>query len=202
VNERQFLWGLSNGVTALAVAGAFWIGLGIGMVAPRVHWLVSALSMVVQVGGCASLLWAAVRLRRKSDFRRSQLRQSNGRNGMEARHIVAGFAWTVVVQTVLIGSAVFLCVRAHAEQMIWPSIGLVVSLHLIPLGKIFHVRAYYGTAVIGSLVSLATFAMGRDLYAVVYLGGGMAAAMWVSAVYLLSNASRITGRALREPWTV
>jgi hypothetical protein len=202
VNDRQFLWGLSNGVMALAVAGAFWVGLGIAMVATRVHWSVCALSTLLQAGGCVALLWAAVRLKRKSGFRASELRRSGGPNDRETRHIVTGLAWTVAAQSVLIGVVVFACVRAHAEQIIWPSIGLVVSLHLIPLAKIFHVRAYYGTAIAGSLASLATFARGSDPYAVAYLGGGMAAAMWVSAVYLLSNAGRITQRSVAEPWAV
>jgi hypothetical protein len=120
----------------------------------------------------------------------------------ETRHIRAGFVWTTVGQTVLIGSAVFWCVCAHLEQMIWPSIGLVVSLHLVPLAKIFHVRAYYFTAGAGSIISLVAFSGLTDPYGLIYLGGGMAAVMWVSAAYLLSNADRIAGRALREPWTV
>jgi membrane protein implicated in regulation of membrane protease activity len=80
VNEGQFFWGLSNGVIVCAIAGAFWLGLGIGTVATEVGWLVCALSTVLQVGVCAALLWAAVRLRRKSGFRASELRQRDGRS--------------------------------------------------------------------------------------------------------------------------
>jgi hypothetical protein len=50
VTDRQFLWGLSNGVTVFAIAGAFWLGLGIGTVATNVGWLVCALSTAVQAG--------------------------------------------------------------------------------------------------------------------------------------------------------
>ena len=31
----MFLWGLANGTTILALAGAFWIGLGVGMLEPK-----------------------------------------------------------------------------------------------------------------------------------------------------------------------
>jgi hypothetical protein len=30
MTERQFSWGLSNGVIALSIAGTFWLGYGIG----------------------------------------------------------------------------------------------------------------------------------------------------------------------------
>jgi hypothetical protein len=78
VNERQFLWGLSNGVTVFAIAGAFWLGLGIGIDAIKIGGLACALFTVLQVGICAALLWAAVRLRRRSGFRGSELRQGVG----------------------------------------------------------------------------------------------------------------------------
>ena len=86
--------------------------------------------------------------------------------------------------------------------MIWPSIGLLVSLHFVPLGKIFHVRVYYGTGGAGSLLSLATFASGMGPNAVPFLAAGMAVVMWGTAIWLLCNTGRIADRALREPWSV
>ena len=202
MNERQFLWGLSNGVTVFAIAGAFWLGLGIGIAATKVGWLVCALSTALQVGICAALLWAAVRLRRKSGFRGSELRQGGGRRSPETQHILARLRWTMAGQTALIGFAVWVCVRADSEQLIWPAIALVVSLHLIPLAKIFHVRAYYATAAAGSIVSIITITGLTGPYAVAFLAAGMATVMWVSAVYLLWNADTIAARALGERWAV
>ena len=204
MNEGQFFWGLSNGVIVFAIAGAFWLGLGIGTVATEVGWLVCALSTVLQVGVCAALLWAAVRLRRKSGFRASELRQSDGHRKPETRRIVTGIRWTMAGQTALIGLAVWACVRAEAEQLIWPAIALVVSLHLVPLARIFHVRAYYATAAAGSITSLLVLVLARGTgsYAVVSLAGGMAIVMWVSAVYLLRKADRIAARAVGERWGV
>jgi hypothetical protein len=202
MNDRQFLWGLSGGVSAFAIAGAFWFGLGISAVPTTAGWPVFALLTAFQAGGCAALLWTAVRLRRKSRFRASELRQVDERQRAETRHMMTGFRWTVAGQMILIGFAVLGCVLAHAEPLIWPSIGLVVSLHLIPLARIFHVRAYYLTAGAGSIISLVAFTGLTDPYRLACLCGGMAVVMWVSAVYLLSNADRIADRAMREPWAV
>jgi hypothetical protein len=202
MKERQFLGGLSGGVSVFAIAGAFWFGLGISAVPTNAAWQIFALLTAFQVGGCAALLWAAVRLRRKSRFTASDPGQVDERQKAETRHIMTGFRWTVAGQAVLIGSAVLWCVLAHAEPQIWPSIGLVVSLHLIPLARIFHVRAYYLTAGAGSIVSLIAFTGLTDPYRLACLCAGMAVVMWVSAVYLLSNADRITNRAMREPWAV
>jgi hypothetical protein len=202
MNNRQFLSGLSGGVSALAIAGAFWLGLGMSAVPTSAGWPVYAVLTAFQVGACGVLFWAAARLRRKSRVRASGLPQFDERLKAETRHIRIIFCWTVVGQMVLIGSAVLWSVLAHAEPRIWPSIGLAVSLHLIPLAWIFHVRAYYVTAGAGSIISIVAFTGLTDPYGLLCLCGGMAAVMWVSAAYLLLNADRIADRALREPWRV
>jgi hypothetical protein len=201
MTDRQILWGLSNGVTVFALSGAFWVGLGIGMAA-QVHWSVVTLGTVVQFAGCASLIWAAMRLRRKSGFRRADLRALAGRDQAETRHIKAALLWTMLAQTLLIGAAVWACVQAHAESRIWPSIALAVSLHLVPLARIFHVRAYYGTAVIGTIVAVAGLVAPSGTYSVPALGAAMATVMWLSAVYLLAQAECLAKRAKHEKWAI
>jgi len=202
MNDRQFLWGLSNGVMVFAVAGAFWLGLGIGMAGPHVGWQVSASSTVIQIGVLAALLRTAVKLKRRSRFLVSELRQRDGGRTPETKRILIGLGRTVAGQTVLIALAVWICVRADAQQLIWPAMALIVSLHLVPLARIFHVRAYYATAAAGSLVSLAAPGIGTGTYAVVCLAVAMAAVMWASAVYLLVNADTIASRAVGERWEV
>lgn len=202
MSKRQFLWGLSNGATVFAIAGAFWLGMGIALAAAKVGWVVCALFTALQVGVCAALLWAAARLRRKSGFRGSDLRQERRRRSPETLHILAGLRWTMAGQTALIGLAVWGCVRAGSEHRIWPAIALIVSLHLIPLAKIFHVRAYYATAAAGSMVSIITIAGLTGPDGVASLAAGMTIVMWVSAIYLLWNADTIATRALGERWAV
>ena len=121
---------------------------------------------------------------------------------METRHIMAVFRWTIVLQAVLVSAVVWLCVRAGRESLIWPSIGLVVSLHLLPLAKVFHTRTYYITAAAGIAVSLVALALGPGTVAIVLLCAGMSGVMWLSAWYILANAPRIAARAIREPWAV
>ena len=196
MDRRLFLWGLSNGATVLALAGAFWIGLGVGMVANLVHWAISAVGTILQVGGGVGLIWAAARLRRRSGFPRSQLRRLEGVALAQKHHIVRGMTWTIAAQTVLIALAVWICVRVRAEHLIWASIGAVVSLHFASLGRLFHVRAYYATAIAGTVICGAGFAVSGTPYGVASLGVAMAVVMWISAAYVLINADRNCGSGL------
>jgi hypothetical protein len=200
VNRRLFLWGLSNGATVLALAGAFWIGLGIGMVSQHVHWVVPAVGTVIQVGGSVALILAAVRLRRRSGFQRSELRRFEGFSKGQQRHIVKWMRWTTVGQTLLISVLVWMCVTAKAEHLIWGSIGVVVSLHFAPLAKIFHVRTYYFASIAGTIACAAGFAVSSTPYGVASLGLVMATIMWVSAAHVLVNADRIADQACAEHW--
>jgi hypothetical protein len=185
---RQFLWGLSNGVTMLAIAGAFWLGLGIGMVAGRVHWWVPAVTTPIQAGGFITLVYLAFNLRKKSGFHASELQRLAGADALETKHIMTRFWQTVVAQALLISLSV------------WPAIGLVVSLHFIPLARIFHVRIYSFTGLAGSLISLGEGLMSKDTNTVFYFGVGMAAAMWIPAFHILIKAPQITECALKEKW--
>jgi hypothetical protein len=184
----------------LALAGAFWIGLSVGMVANLVHWSVAAFGTLLQLAGGVWLIRAAVRLRRRSGFDRSELRRVEGTARAQQRHIRRGMAWTTVGQGLLCAVLVWICVRAHAEHLIWPSIGTVASLHFAPLGRLFHVRPYYATALAGTLVCGAGFAVSASPYGVAALGLSMCAVMWTSAVYILAHADGIAAQACAEPW--
>ena len=56
MDRRLFLWGLSNGATMLALGGAFWIGLGVGMAGQQGYWAASTIGMVVLWNGRGALL--------------------------------------------------------------------------------------------------------------------------------------------------
>lgn len=60
MSYRQFVWGQSNGVLVLTVAGGFWLGI-IGSIVRRPEILgpVGIIALVL-------LLWGFVRLRRRS----------------------------------------------------------------------------------------------------------------------------------------
>jgi hypothetical protein len=203
MTDRQFLWGLSGGVSAFAVAGAFWLGFAVSRALTATSpWWVWALAVGLQAGGCLGLLWAGFRLRQRSGFRRADLRQGDEHQRAELSHIRTYFAWTALGQALLIALAVWWCVQTHTEERIWPGIGLVVSLHLIPLARIFHVRMYYVTALAGSVVSLLTWVRIPRPDAAPILGCALAAVMWLSAAYLVRNADCIASRAVRGRWAV
>jgi hypothetical protein len=194
VTTGQFLWGLSNGVTVLAIAGGFWLGFGLGQpawAAGFVPWLLVTLGMFI---GPALIIRSALRLRRRSGFRRSDLRRSDP----ETQRILRGFRTVGLLQTVIVGAAVWLCVHFRREDLIWPAIGVGVSVHFAPLAKLFAVPEYYATAGLGALVSIVALVAPLGSSRLVVLGAGMSAVMWGSAIYLLQSADAIATRALAD----
>ena len=72
-----------------------------------------------------------------------------------------------------------------------------MSLHLIPLARLFRVRAHYVAGLAGCLISLVAFTGFGKPHALALLGGGMAIVMWLSAAYVVWNADRITAEGMR-----
>jgi hypothetical protein len=202
MDERQIRWGLSGGASVLAIAGFFWFGVSFGVMMTRFGWLVWGASTAFQVAITASLIWAAVGLRRASGFSPADLRRGSEQQRAQTARIVRTFGWTTLGQAALIGAAVWLCVRSGATDLVWPSIGLVTSLHFAPLAGVFHVRLYYVTALAGSLISFAALVGFNHPHWMLWFGGGMAAVMWLSAWYAIRNASYIARRAMQETWAV
>jgi hypothetical protein len=198
--RRQFLWGLSIGVSVFAIAGAFWFGLGItSVLTPSTSWRVWAVAKGIQAGTLLGLLWASARLRRRSGFRASDFRNGDERERAEARHTRARFAWIGLAQAVLIGVVVWWCVRVNAVDRVWPGIGLVVSLHFLPLARLFHVRAYYATAAAGAIASLAALAAAMTSQVLSWYCAAMTGVMWLTALYLVLAAERIAARGVNRP---
>lgn len=117
MTDRQFLFGLSGGVNVLALAGFFWFGLGLGIPAAHAGWLVFGLSTAFQFGACLGLLIIAARLRRRSGFKVSELRNGDAAARRdEMRTIIAGFIWTTLGEGLLIGMiGVWWCGRTDSS---------------------------------------------------------------------------------------
>jgi hypothetical protein len=107
---------------------------------------------------------------------------------------VTGFRIIGLIEAGLVGTAVFLCVHFERPDLIWPAVGVAVSLHFAPLGRLFHVPAYYVTAAAGTLVSVIVLATPLGEFRLLWLGGGMSIVMWTSAVYLVYGADVIAAR--------
>jgi hypothetical protein len=202
MTDRQFLWGLSNGIIVLAIAGTFWLGYGFGPHLGEGGWVLPAVFTVVVYGTCGAIVWLVLRLGRKTGFKRSELKHGDDRQRAETHRMMVGFLYIGIAQAVLIALAVPLCFHQGHEDLVAPSIALVVSLHFIPLGRIFHVRTYYLVGLIGTALSLVAFSPVFGSGRLMFLGGTMGMLLWLSAVYMLWRADRISTKATSERWTV
>jgi hypothetical protein len=202
MTDRQFLWGLSGGVIVLALAGTFWLGYGFGPHLGGVGWILPAAFSVGLYGTCAVIVWLAVRLRRRVGFKRFEFKHADERQRAETRKLMVGFLYTSIAETVSIALAVLLCFRLGYEDLVGPSIALIVSIHFVPLGRIFHVRTYYFVGIVGSAISLVAFSLALGDGRLMFLGGTMGILLWLSAFYILLRADRIGARAIREKWSV
>ena len=192
MNTGQYLWGFSNGVLVFAVSGAFWVGLGLGPASYRIGVVPWAVVLAGMVGGAAVFVRSALRLKRRSGFRTSDLRRADP----ETRRIIIGFRIVGLIETALVGMAVVVCLLLARPDLIWPAIGVAVSIHFLPLAWLLRVPAYYVTSAAGVLVSVTVIVAPLGPSRLVWLGAGMCVVMWASAVYLIYSADAIAARSL------
>jgi hypothetical protein len=112
------------------------------------------------------------------------------------------FFYIALAQAILVALAVLLCLRLEHEELLGPSVAFIVSLHFIPLGRIFHVRPYYFVELVGCTISLVAFLPIFGVERMLFLGSTMGVFLWLSAVYILRRAERIGAKAVSEPWNV
>jgi hypothetical protein len=115
--------------------------------------------------------------------------------------MLKAWVWITMAQTVAVGIGVLCCVQTKRTDLIGPVIGLVVSLHFAALGRVFHVRPYHITALVGSGVSLVAFTRPTGSHAHELFCSAMALVMWASAAYVIRNANRIAPKAAQETWS-
>jgi hypothetical protein len=198
MRTRIFLWGLSNGIVALTIAALFWLGLALGPSADKVDWYVDTIVMLVVYGSCGASIWGAIRIRRRSGFQRSDLKPSDPDQRAENRKIVRGFVKVVVVQTLLIALTVPLCLHFDSQEVMWSLMALIISLHFVPLGKIFRVRTYYAVGIMGGIVSVSSLSPVLTPHNVMVLGVAMGIVMLGSAAFLILKADEIALKSTGE----
>ncbi len=181
LSHRQFIWGLSNGILVLAVAGAFWLGIA---AVPVLPWAAAPIA-----GIAAALVAGGFRLRREArGFRLAELKNAGEAERERFRKIRVGYRWTVIAQTLLTWAAVGVAMQYHREDLIWPAIGLVVSLHFLPLGYLFHVRPYYLTTAAGCAACVAAMLSAAPQ---TIAGLGMGLTVWATGWYALLRAEHL-----------
>jgi hypothetical protein len=187
------MWGLSNGVVVLSISAAFWVGLAAFTLGLSV--LLIAAAPIILFGGL--LIWQGRRLRLLAPgFSRASLR--NAPKGSSTRRIGVGFNIVGTMQTLSIGVVGFTCWKLNRTDLIWPLIGLVISLHFLPLGWIFNVRPYYILGVLGTAVALVSLLGFNASTRTVVVGLGLGLLVSGCAIYLVANAAPLANAALRS----
>jgi hypothetical protein len=188
MSRDQFAWGLSNGITVLTISGVFWLSLGVWAIGLGV--LLVALPPILLVGGI--LVWANVRLRRRfPKFSPGSLRGAP--KGSQTRKIILGFYAVTAAQWLSIVLVGGICSALNRTDLIWPLIGLVVSLHFLPLGRLFGVRPYYLLALLGTVITLVSIVGLTDGLRLASVGLGLGLLMIAGATYLIANADSLVG---------
>jgi hypothetical protein len=185
VSRDQFAWGLSNGIAVLAISGVFWLILAAWATSWAALWI--AVLPILIAGG--TLIRGSVRLRRRSQFSPRSLRAAP--KGSPTRRIIIGFYAVTTAQWLSIVLVGGICSALHRTDLIWPLIGLVISLHFLPLGWLFAVRAYLVLAVVGTVISLLSIVGFADGLRLVAVGLGLGLLMFTGAAYLVANAESL-----------
>jgi hypothetical protein len=193
VTREHFIWGLADGVTVLAVAAAFWIGLAAWTVGLTVL-LIAAVPILLL---CGLLIWRGAQLRRQATgISRSSFR--NAPKGSEIRKIAARYSAVSTAQFLGIAFVAFICWTLRRPDLTWPLIALVVSLHFLPLGWIFNVRPYYVLGVVGIGIALISLLAFNGSGKTVAVGLGLGLVVGACAAYMIASAGALADAALRK----
>lgn len=196
MSREQYAWGLSNGVTVLTISGVFWFSLaawtiGIGM-------LLVTVPLALLVGGV--LIRANVRVRRRFPrFSPRSLREAP--KGSLTRRIIVNFYVVTAAQWISIVSVGGICSALHRPDLIWPLVGLIISLHFLPLGRLFGVRAYYLLGIVGTVITVFSILALADGLRLVVAGFGLGVLMIGGAAYLIANAKPLVSAGGSIPVT-
>lgn len=193
LSREQFIYGLSDGVVVYSIAAAFWLGLAAWTLGLSVL-LIAALPILLLAG---MLLRSGSRLRRQA-FGVSRSTFRNAPKGSPIRRISAGSNIVTSAQTLVIVVVGAVCWKLHRLDLVWPLIGLVVSLHFLPLGWVFNVRPYYVLGVLGIAVALTSLFGFSGSARTVAVGSGLGLVIGGCAAYMVANAAALADAALRN----
>ena len=185
VGRDQFVAGLADGVRVLAIAGGFWFALAAWNAGgSALIWTTGP--VVISVGFLILKSW---KLRQTSSFTRDQAR--NAPRGSATWKIRVAFGIVGSTQTIAVIAVGSVCFALHRLDALWPWIGVIVSLHFIPLGWIFNLRAYYLVGLLGTVLSLAAILRLRGSATSIAVGVGLGLILTLCAIYILTRSESL-----------
>jgi hypothetical protein len=188
-SRYRFLSGLSRGLIILTVAALFWVALAAWGLGGSL-WTLALAPLLVAAGAAGVGAW---RLTTKARMVRSS--DKDPADPASIRRLTIWFRVTSTLQTVFIILAGVLSQRLERPDLLWPLIGLVVSLHFIPLGRLFRVRPYYATGIAGTIVAAVAILGFSGSDKLVVAGVGLSIVMIGTSAYVLVNAERLADEA-------
>ena len=102
----------------------------------------------------------------------------------------------MLMETVLCSVAVGSVEYFHRLDLIWPALGIAVSLHFLPLGRLFRVNRYYFTGIAGTVMCVVAMVAFTAPENSVIAAAGMCLNMWGMAAWLLVRSEQIAVRAI------
>jgi len=210
----QFMRGLSGGIGVLAMAGFFWLAVAgwaadcrrIGAPPWTKEYVPAHYSIWawwVAFGGMVVLLLGAWRVRRKATaFRSSETLQATDSDRRMTRRIVRTFLLVAIAEGGMCWLSAVLAMNYHRQDLLWPGMSVAVSLHFIPLGRLFRMPPYYVTGTLGAAFSLLTILPPQQALTgstrLMLLGAAMAPIMWITALYVIRNSDELAQRWICE----
>jgi hypothetical protein len=205
-SRRYIFTGFANGILILAVCAFVWLtgaiycaicargGLDPLGDASRVD--IPAIWLMLNLGLASALIVGSVKVRRLSrivgtdESSQSSAPLLEYRRRLRRRFLqIAGIEWAGVVIAFLLG------ILFHRQDLIWPGASLIVCLHFVPLGSLFHLRPYYFLAAAGlafCLIALLTPAASMNTaHRLLLVGAGVGFSMWITAAYNVFAAHRL-----------
>jgi uncharacterized protein DUF7010 len=145
------------------------------------------------------LLWGFVSLRRKSaGFSLAEMKNGTEEQRGLLRQIRRGLRWATLIEIMLCSVAVGSVEYLHRHDLIWPALGIAVSLHFLPLGWLFRVRRYHFIGMVGTVVCLVAMAAFNTPVSALVAAAGMCLNMWGTASWLLARSEQMTMQAIEK----
>jgi hypothetical protein len=186
--------GAGRGALVLAMAGAGWLGWGLG----AAHAYNAIVAPIFGVATIFLWAWALSTMRAGRALRRRRPASLYADSKFPAR----SFAVVVLVEVLGIISVIWLAAnRAHRPDLAIDGCALVIGLHYLPLAKIFRAPMLL---VLGALISswcLVSWALFRLNALVIAATIGTGILMWAAAVAVLLRVRFPEGFGLLTPLT-